>query len=150
MFPHNFPNIDPYSEHVVSNTPMQFIYCFANTSLVLRVIQRLSGYGHWQVETITVFYLGDFWVVRVRLQPGLSIEQEYDVLAFLDEHGWYYRPTKHMQWAIAALDRGCRATDVMNQYHTVIISHGEPQLQELYLFRERFIEGLGYCPQSLA
>ena len=129
---------------------MQFFYCFANTSLVLRVIQRLSQYRGRMVEAVTVFYLGDRWILRVRLQTNLPLEQKSNLLAYLDEHGWSYEPPTQMQRAIAALDMGQSPTEVMNQYQVVVVSHGKPQPQELYFFRERFIEGLGYCPQSLA
>lgn len=129
---------------------MQFSYCFANTSLVLRVIHRLSQYRRRAVVAVTVFYLGDRWILRVRLGPHLSAQQEYDVLAYLDEHGWPYQPSDQMQDAIAALDKGQSPTEVMNQHQVVVVSHGKPQPQELNFFRERFIEGLGYCPQSLA
>ena len=129
---------------------MQFFYCFANTSLVLRVIRRLQQCRCWHVNVITVFYLGDRWALRVRIEPRLPMGHRSDLLAFLSEQGWKFQPTVDMQDAIAALDEGLSPTTVMNKYHVVIVSHGRPEPTELNLFREHFIEGLGYCPQSLA
>ncbi|NEP19980.1 MAG: hypothetical protein F6J97_24345, partial [Leptolyngbya sp. SIO4C1] len=69
--------------------------------------------------------------------------------AFLDENGFAYQPSINIKVALSDLDAGYSPTEVMNRRQVVIVSHGVPNIVELEAFRQRFIEGLGYCPQSL-
>ncbi|MEL6139619.1 MAG: hypothetical protein AAFR42_19705 [Cyanobacteria bacterium J06628_6] len=129
---------------------MQYLYCFANVSLVLRVIHRLAQYSSPRTNGLTVLYMGDRWVLRILLNNDWPYDNRQDLLAFLDENGVRHQPQPNLSAALVALDKGQSVTQVMNQYHVVIVSHGKPEIQELHVFRERFVEGLGYCPQSLA
>ena len=60
-----------------------------------------------------------------------------------------YCPPHIVAEALEALDQGYSATDIMNRYQIVIVSHGAPNTFELKNFRQHFVQGLGYCPQNL-
>lgn len=128
---------------------MQYIYSFANVSLILRVIDRLSQMVNVSLESLTVIYLIDRWVMRLRLSTPLSAAAERDLIAFLKENGMPHTPSIQMLNTLQALDRGLTPTQAMNQYQVVVVSHGAPAPSELQEFCARFVEGLGYYPPSL-
>jgi hypothetical protein len=37
----------------------------------------------------------------------------------------------------------------MQRYQVAVIAHGQPDLSEIEAFRQQFIQGLGYCPETL-
>ncbi|MFE4104817.1 hypothetical protein [Almyronema epifaneia] len=129
---------------------MQYFYCFANASLTLRIIHYLFKQPGIRLACVTVIYLVDCWVMRIQLETPLEPVTRLDFEAFLKENGLPYQPSFHESMALKRLDIGGSPTEVMNRYHLVIVSHGIPQPEELEAFRQRFIEGLGYCPQNLA
>jgi hypothetical protein len=45
---------------------------------------------------------------------------------------------------------GQSPVDVMRRYQVAVVSHGKPEKEEIEAFRQHFIRGLGYCPQTLA
>lgn len=128
---------------------MQYIYSFANVSLILRVMDRLSQMFQLPLESLTVIYLVDRWVMRLSLMEGLSTDAEQDLLAFLKENGMPHSPSTPLRQSLQALTRGHTPTQVMNEYQVVVVSHGVPDPTELHEFRARFVEGLGYYPPSL-
>ncbi len=128
---------------------MQYFYCFANASLTLRMIHYLFNQPGIHTTCVTVIYLVDCWVMRIQLEAPLEPKTCLDFKAFLSENGLPYQPSLHESRALAHLDAGRSLTEVMNRYHLVIVSHGIPQPEELEVFRRRFIDGLGYCPQNL-
>jgi hypothetical protein len=128
---------------------MQYLYCFANISLTLRLIDYLSKRQSLKLDSLTVIYLVDRWVARIKLKQPLNAQLAGDFLAFLNENGAPYKPLHIISEALQAIDRGQPLTDVMNRYQVVIVSDGAPNPYELKNFRQRFVEGLGYCPQNL-
>ncbi|MEM9483043.1 MAG: hypothetical protein AAGA83_05065 [Cyanobacteria bacterium P01_F01_bin.116] len=128
---------------------MQYIYSFANVSLILRVMDRLSQMSGLPLESLTVIYLIDRWVMRLKLRHPLSVPAELDLIAFLQENGIPHTPSMQVRNTLQALDQGYSPTEVMNDYQIVVVSHGVPAPTELHEFCDRFVEGLGYYPPSL-
>jgi hypothetical protein len=131
---------------------MQYLYCFANTSLVMRLLTYLSRQPNNQVFSrlsVTVIYLVDRWVVRIQMSSALSCDQDLDFKAFLNENGYPYVLSAPIAKALNSLDAGMSVTDVMNQHHVVVVSHGALQTADIEDFRMTFVRGLGYCPPSL-
>ena len=128
---------------------MQYIYGIANVSLVLRILDWLSQIRDLPLESLTVVYLVDRWVMRLYLRNCLSDAAQQDLIAFLKENGIPHTPSRSLLNAIHALDQGYPPTQVMNEYQIAVVSHGIPDPTELHEFRARFVEGLGYYPPSL-
>ena len=128
---------------------MQAIYCFMNATLASRVIDHLLTRFHSFTRAVTVIYLIDRWILSINLKAGLDPKVVGDLKAFLDENGFAYKPSSAIATALNDLNNGHSPTEVMNRRQVVIVSHGLPNIVELEAFRKRFIEGLGYCPQSL-
>ncbi|MBE9076549.1 hypothetical protein IQ241_04440 [Romeria aff. gracilis LEGE 07310] len=128
---------------------MQYLYCFANASLTLRIIDYVSKVVASRHHTLTVIYLVDRWVVQIDLQQALPPAQAADFNAVLDENGVPYQPTHLVGQALGGLEAGLTPTEVMNRYQVVVISHGAPSPEDLRCFRQRFVQGLGYCPINL-
>ncbi len=131
---------------------MQYLYCFANTSLVMRLLTYLSkqpNYRAFPLFSVTVIYLVDRWVVRIRMDAILAHEQDLDFRAFLNENGYPYALSAPIARALNSLDAGMSVTDVMNKHHVVVVSHGALQTADIEDFRLTFVRGLGYCPPSL-
>lgn len=128
---------------------MQYLYSFANVSLILRVMDRISQMCHLPLASLTVIYLVDRWVMRIELVHRLSAAAEKDLIAFLMENGMLHEPSLQLINTFKALDQGQTPTQVMNQYQVVVVSHGMPDPTELHEFCARFVEGLGYYPPSL-
>ncbi|MGB3787869.1 MAG: hypothetical protein WA949_07655 [Phormidesmis sp.] len=128
---------------------MQYIYYFANTSLVLRLLTYFSKQAAIRLDLVTVIYLVDRWVVRVKLKECLCPQQNGDFLAFLNENGTPFSVTARLAIALESLEAEVSIAEVMKRYHLVIISHGALRPTDLTDFRTRFVQGLGYCPPSL-
>jgi len=128
---------------------MNYLYYFANTSLVLRVLTYLSQQSAINLDSITVIYLVDRWIVRITPKAVLPLNQDLDFIAFLKENGSLYEPTPRIEKALKRLDQEISITDVMNRYHVVIVSHGALNSEDIEAFRTTFVQGLGYCPPSL-
>jgi hypothetical protein len=52
--------------------------------------------------------------------------------------------------ALWSLEAGQSPVDVMRRYQVAIVSHGNPEREEIETFRQQFVRGLGYCPETLA
>lgn len=128
---------------------MQYLYSFANVSLILRVMDRLAHLSHLPTESLTIMYLVDRWVLRLNLSRPLPASLERDLIAFLKENGMPHTPSIQMLSAFQDLDKGITATQVMNSYQVIVVSHGDPDPLGLQDFCSRFVEGLGYYPPSL-
>ncbi len=128
---------------------MQYLYYFANTSLVVRLLTYLSKQQAFPLASVTVIYLVDRWVMRIKLSRALPSERSLDFQAFLNENGYAYTLRSSVTEALSGLDAGMSITDVMNQYQVVIVSHGALQPADIEEFRTTFVRGLGYCPSSL-
>lgn len=128
---------------------MEFLYCFANASLTQRVLYYLQQQMRQYVDSVTIIFLNDRWVIHLKLCPDLEIERGCDCWAVLNENGIPYHPTPNLVLALRYLDAGCGLTQVMNRFHIAIVSHGAPNPEEVDYFQEQFVTGLGYCPQAL-
>ncbi|MEO0770135.1 MAG: hypothetical protein AAFY72_12015 [Cyanobacteria bacterium J06649_4] len=128
---------------------MQYLYYFANTSLVLRLLTYLSQQAGTNLASVTVIYLVDRWIIRIQLKTALLLQQDLDFTAFLNENGSLYTASSRIAQVLRALDGGMSATTVMNHYHIVVVSHGALSPEDLSEFKATFVRGLGYCPPSL-
>ncbi|KPQ35990.1 MAG: hypothetical protein HLUCCA11_08825 [Phormidesmis priestleyi Ana] len=128
---------------------MQYLYSFANTRLVIRLLTYLSAQQAFQLSSVTVIYLVDRWIMHISLKARLNHDADLDFRSFLNENGYPYVLTETVSQALSALAAGMSVTDVMNKYHVVVVSHGALQTADIEDFRARFVRGLGYCPPSL-
>ncbi|BDA67861.1 unknown protein [Rivularia sp. IAM M-261] len=129
---------------------MEYLYYLANASLTLRVIQFLHSRPQLPVSFVTVIHQIDGWVVRVKLNCQVSSDIDGDFRAFLNELGIAYEPPMRVQMALWSLEAGQYPVDVMRRYQVAIVSHGNPEREEIEAFRQQFVRGLGYCPETLA
>jgi hypothetical protein len=128
---------------------MQYLYCFANTSLVVRLLTYLSCQQIFSLASVTVIYLVDRWVVRIQMESALEQNCDLNFKAFLNENGYPYALSAPIARALQSLDAGMSITNVMNQHHVVVVSHGALRPADIEDFRVTFVRGLGYCPPSL-
>ncbi|MGB3755444.1 MAG: hypothetical protein WBA07_03615 [Rivularia sp. (in: cyanobacteria)] len=129
---------------------MEYLYYLANASLTLRVVQYLHGRPRIPVSFITVIHQIDGWVVRVKLDYPISNNEDGDIRAFLNELGIRYEPPMRVQMALWSLEAQQNPVEVMRRYQVAIVSHGSPDKEEIEAFRQQFVRGLGYCPETLA
>ncbi|RUS94108.1 hypothetical protein DSM107003_39950 [Trichormus variabilis SAG 1403-4b] len=129
---------------------MEYLYYLANASLTLRVVQHLHGRPENPISFITVIHQIDGWVVRIKFREPLSPQDDGDFRAFLNELGISYEPPMRVQMALWSLEAGQFPVDVMRRYQVAIVSHGSPEREEIEAFRQQFVRGLGYCPETLA
>ncbi|MEM8504120.1 MAG: hypothetical protein AAF716_13320 [Cyanobacteria bacterium P01_D01_bin.1] len=129
---------------------MEFIYYLANASLSLRVIERLLCATQLPVEFITVIHQINGWIVKVKLHDSATVRSQQNFQAFLNEIGTPYEPGFRVRMALWGLEMGQSAVDVMRRYQVAVVSHGKPDRVEIEEFRQQFVTGLGYCPETLA
>ena len=128
---------------------MDFLYYLGNASLALRVLQYLKSVNTEPVEFITVVHQLDGWIIRIRCTRQWTAHRLADFRAFLDELGVAYRPNRRLHRVLTDLEDGYSPIEVMQQYQVAVIEHGQPDLSEIEAFRQQFIQGLGYCPETL-
>jgi hypothetical protein len=128
---------------------MDYLYYLANASLTLRVIEHLRESDHLPVDFISVIHQIGGWVLRVKMTTPLSNQQQGDLRAFLNELGVPYQAAALVKMALWSLETGQPPMDVMQRYQIAVVSHGNPSRTEIEVFRQQFIEGLGYCPETL-
>ncbi|MEY3868289.1 MAG: hypothetical protein ACRCT1_00880 [Microcoleaceae cyanobacterium] len=129
---------------------MEYLYYLANTSLTLRVIDYLRGVNHLPLKFISVIHLINGWVIKVKMDDSLTPHQHGDFRAFMNELGVAYEPEIRIQMALWSLETGQSPLSVMRRYQVAVVSHGQPERTEIEAFREQFVKGLGYCPETLA
>lgn len=127
---------------------MDYLYYLGNASLVLRVIEYLKDPSTEPVEFVTVLHQLDGWVVRV-VCTSWSVSRQDDLRAFLEELGVVYRPNPRLQRVLLDLENGHSPIEVMQRYKVAVIVQGQPDRSEIESFRQQFIQGLGYCPETL-
>jgi hypothetical protein len=128
---------------------MDYLYYLGNASLVLRVIQYLQRSDVRPVQFMTVIHQLDGWVVKIRCTEDWCVDELANFQAFLQELGVSYQPSTLVRQSQADLERGYSPVEVMQRYQIAVIAHGQPEGTEIEAFREQFIQGLGYCPQTL-
>lgn len=129
---------------------MNYVYYLANASLTLRIVEFLHANSHLPLLFMTVVHQIDGWVVRVKFEQPLNPQQEGDFRAFLNELGIPYEPNIRVQMALWGLETGQLPIEVMHRYQIAVVSHGQPDRREIEAFRKQFVQGLGYCPETLA
>jgi hypothetical protein len=129
---------------------MDYLYYLGNASLTLRLVEHLHSQAAFNLSFLTVIHQIDGWVVRVKLEEPLPIELDKNLRAFLNEIGVAYEASMRLQMALWSLETGQSAITVMRRYQVAVVSHGRPDRQEIEEFRQQFVRGLGYCPETLA
>ena len=129
---------------------MEYLYYLANASLTLRIVEYLHGKPQMPVAFVTVIHQIDGWVVKVKMKSPLNSQQDGDFQAFLYELGISYEPPMRVNMALWSLEAGQSPIDVMRRYQVAVVSHGSPEREEIEAFRQQFVKGLGYCPETLA
>jgi hypothetical protein len=129
---------------------MEYLYYLANASLTLRIVEYLHRTPEMPVAFVTVIHQIDGWVVKVKMNSPINCQQDGDFRAFLNELGISYEPPMRVNMALWSLEAGQSPIDVMRRYQVAVVSHGSPQREEIEAFRQQFVRGLGYCPETLA
>ena len=132
------------------STDMEYIYYLANASLTLRIVEHLHSTPQIPVAFVTVIHQIDGWIVKVKINSPINSQLDGDFRAFLNELGIPYEPPMRVNMALWNLEAGQSPIDVMRRYQVAIVSHGSPQREEIEAFRQQFVRGLGYCPETLA
>lgn len=129
---------------------LNYSFALANASLTLRVIEYLRQTPPFTSASLTVIHQINGWIIRVKLKNPLNTKKQGDFLAFMHELGISYPLDTRLQMAFWCLDAGDSPLSVMRNYQLAIISHGLPGQANIEVFRQSFVEGLGYCPETLA
>ena len=129
---------------------MEYLYYLGNASLTLRIVQYLHSRPQLPVSFVSIIHQIDGWIVRIKFREPVSDQQNGDFRAFLNELGISYQPAMIVQMALWSLESGQATVDVMRRYQVAIVSHGSPEREEVEAFRQQFVRGLGYCPETLA
>ena len=129
---------------------MQYIYFLANASLTLRLIDYLRSNSQLPTCVLTVIHRINGWLVKIKFNDELTLQQHGDFQAYLTEIGIPHQPEIRLQMALWSLEVGQPIVEVMRRYQLAIVSHGKPNYSDIEAFREQFTEGLGYCPETLA
>lgn len=129
---------------------MDYLYYLANASLVLRVVEHLHRTPWLPVRFMTVIHQIDGWIIKVKLNDYLTPQQDGDFRAFLNELGIPSEPDIRVRMALWGLETGQSPVEVMRRYQVAVVSHGSPDRSEIEEFRRQFVQGLGYCPETLA
>ncbi|WP_008317511.1 hypothetical protein [Leptolyngbya sp. PCC 6406] len=129
---------------------MDYIYHLANASLTLRVVEHLIDMEALPLSFMTVIHQIDGWVIKVRLYDTVETAIAEDFRAYLSELGIPHEPNIRLRMALWGLETGQSPVDVMRRYQVAVVSHGRPESEEIEAFRNQFVMGLGYCPETLA
>ncbi|NEQ52510.1 MAG: hypothetical protein F6K11_20615 [Leptolyngbya sp. SIO3F4] len=129
---------------------MDYVYYLSNASLVLRVVERLHSLTQLPLEFVSVIHRIDGWIVRIRLHESVSPNTASNFQSFLNEVGGHSAPGYRIRMALWGLETGQTPVDVMRRYQVAVVSHGKPDRYEIEEFRKQFVQGLGYCPETLA
>lgn len=128
---------------------MDYIYYLGKASLVLRVVHCLQSGDRFPIRFMTVLHQLNGWIVRIKPKDW-PLECQANFRAFMEELGVSHRPSDRVQMVLRQLEDGQSPVEVMHRYQVAVIEHGCPNAEEIEVFREQFIEGLGYCPETLA
>lgn len=129
---------------------MEYIYYLANASLTQYIAAHLNRKVDLPVAHMTVIHQIDGWVIKIKLNGSISDQQDGDLKAVLNEIGIPYCPHPRINYAFQSLEAGQTPVAVMHQYKIAIVAHGQPDDHEIETFRQEFVRGLGYCPETLA
>jgi hypothetical protein len=128
---------------------MEYLYYLENVSLVLQLMEYLHDRPQLKVSYVTVITTIDGWVIRIRLRHQPSPQEDSNFRSILSELGILYSPPKQIQLALWSLAGGKSPVEAMRRYQVAVISHGQPNIEEIEAWRQHFIKGLAYCSQTL-
>jgi hypothetical protein len=114
------------------------------------VVEYLHTNKQLPVRFLTVIHQIDGWIIRVKMGRTLEPQQHGDFKAYMNELGIPCEPAIRVQMALWGLETGQSPLDVMHRYQVAVVSHGSPDREEIEEFRNQFVKGLGYCPETLA
>lgn len=129
---------------------MEYLYFLGNATLTQRVVDFLHTTPRFVVHSVTVLHQIDGWVVKVKMREPLTAQLDGDFRAYMNELGIPYEPEVRVKMALWSLDAGQSPVEVMRRYQVAVVSHGRPDREEIEAFRKQFVNGLGYCPETLA
>ena len=129
---------------------VDYLYYLANASLTLRVVEYLHCSSRLPVSFMTVIHQIDGWIVKVKMSRCLEPHEHGDFRALMHELGIPCDPGIRVQMALWGLETGQSPVEVMHRYQVAVVSHGTPEREEIEAFRQQFVQGLGYCPETLA
>ena len=129
---------------------MDYLYHLSNATLTLRVVEYLHYSSRFPVRFMTVIHQIDGWIIKVKMSRCLKPYEHGNLRAFMNELGIPCDPGIRVQMALWGLETGQSPVDVMHRYQVAIVSHGTPDREEIEDFRKQFVQGLGYCPETLA
>ncbi len=131
---------------------MNQVYSLGKASFVGRVIEYLQ-FMHatraWSVEFMTIINRFDGWIIRVKLNASWPPDARLYLKDFIREMGELYQPIPLIQNVLDALEGGESILAVMHRYHISVVDHGQPRTDEMEVFCEYVMHGLGYCPETL-
>lgn len=130
-------------------TYTEYLYSFSNASITLRVIEYLR-HQKLPLDSVAVINSIDCWIVKVNLKYPLDPKRYDDIRAFFNEMGICHQPSAKVAMALRKLAAGESPTEVMNRYQVVVVAHGQPEKEEIEVFRSAIVGRLGYCPQNMA
>lgn len=131
------------------NKTIEYIYSLNNVSCTLRVIEYLRHKHQLYLNSVVVINLIDRWVIKIALKRSVPYKSAKNLQAFLSEMGAVYQPSTKIIHALNSLEQGETPTAVMNRYQVVIVVYGQPETEEIEIFRDRVVQQLGYCPQNM-
>ena len=129
---------------------MEYLYYLANATLTLRIVEHLHHRPQMPVSFVSVIHQIDGWVVKIKMSSPLNSQQDGDFSAFLHELGIPYEHSMRVNMALWNLEAGQSPIDGMRRYQVAVVAHGSPEREEIEAFRHQFVQGLGYCPETLA
>ena len=132
------------------NNKREYIYSFPNTSCTLRAIVYLQNKYQGYLDSVAVINLIDRWLISLKIKSSIPCQLAKNLQAFLEEMGCVSQPTGKIRSALDSLERGESPTEIMNRDRVVIVAYGKPETEEIEIFRDRVVSGLGYCPQNMA
>ena len=129
---------------------MEYIYYLANATLTLRIVEHLHRRPQIPISFVSVIHQIDGWIVKIKMASPLDGQQDGDFRAFLNELGIPYEPSMRIKMALWSLESGQSPINVIRRHQVAVVSHGSPEREEIEAFRQQFVQGLGYCPETLA
>ena len=132
------------------NNNQEYIYSFPNTSCTLRTIVYLQNKYRAYIDSVTVINLIDRWLISLNTKSSIPDRSVQNLQAFMEEMGSVSLASDKIRSTLDSLERGESPTEIMNRDRVVIVAYGEPETEEIEIFRDRVVSGLGYCPQNMA
>ena len=132
------------------NNKREYIYSFPNASCTLRAIVYLRNNDRAYLDSVAVINLIDRWLISLNIKSSIPTRLVKNLQAFLEEMGSVSLASGKIRSALDSLERGESPTEIMNRDRVVIVAYGKPETEEIEIFRDRVVSGLGYCPQNMA